>query len=195
MELYSFDEAYLQRLRGNDPATEAHFVSYFSHLLRVKLRTRMLPPHLIDDISQETFLRVLVAVRVKNVIHDPNRLGPFVNSTCDNILREHWRSSVRDQHVDLETIDVLDDRPDLEQVMLQEENRKLVGEVLATLSRRDRDCIRALFFEQRDKDEVCRLFGVTRDYLRVLLHRAKNSFREHYKEKPLPRDSHTAGKN
>ena len=189
VELYSFDEAYLQRLRGSDPATEAHFVSYFSHLLRLKLRTRMLPAHLIDDISQETFLRVLVAVRVKNDIHDANRLGPYVNSMCDNILREHWRTSVRNQHVDLETVEVLDDRPDLEQAMLQEENRKQVGEVLATLSPRDHDCLRALFFEQREKDEVCDRFGVTRDYLRVLLHRAKNSFRDHYKDKPLPRGS------
>jgi RNA polymerase sigma-70 factor (ECF subfamily) len=196
VELYSFDEAYLQRLRGSDPATEAHFVSYFSHLLRIKLRTRMLPAHTIDDICQETFLRVLVAVRVKNDIHDANRLGPYVNSMCDNILREHWRSSARNQHVDLETVEVLDDRPDLEQAMLQEEDRRKIEAVLATLSERDRDCLRALFFEQRDKDEVCRLFGVTRDYLRVLLHRAKNSFRDHYKEKPLSRGSQQgAGKN
>lgn len=189
VELYSFDEAYLQRLRGSDPATEAHFVSYFSHLLRIKLRARMLPAHTIDDICQETFLRVLVAVRVKSDIHDANRLGPYVNSMCDNILREHWRSSARNQHVDLETVEVLDDRPDLEQAMLQEEDRKKTEAVLATLSQRDRDCLRALFFEQREKDEVCDLFGVTRDYLRVLLYRAKNSFRDHYKNKPLPRGS------
>ncbi len=196
VELYSFDEAYLQRLRGSDPATEAHFVSYFSHLLRIKLRTRMLPAHTIDDICQETFLRVLVAVRVKNDIHDANRLGPYVNSMCDNILREHWRTSVRNQHVDLETVEVLDDRPDLEQAMLQEEDRKKIEAVLATLSQRDRDCLHAFFFEQREKDEVCDLFGVTRDYLRVLLHRAKNSFRDHYKEKPLSRGSQQgAGKS
>ena len=35
-----------------------------------------------------------------------------------------------------------------------------------------------MFFEGRDKDQICRDLEVDRDYLRVLLHRAKNHFRE-----------------
>ena len=34
--------------------------------------------------------------------------------------------------------------------------------------------------EERDKDEVCKDFGVDRNYLRVLLHRAKSAFRAQY---------------
>ena len=34
--------------------------------------------------------------------------------------------------------------------------------------------------EERDKDQVCIDFGVDRDYLRVLLHRAKQSFKSLY---------------
>jgi RNA polymerase sigma-70 factor (ECF subfamily) len=37
--------------------------------------------------------------------------------------------------------------------------------------------LREIFLDERDKDEVCRDFGVDRDYLRVLLHRAKQSFK------------------
>jgi RNA polymerase sigma-70 factor (ECF subfamily) len=40
--------------------------------------------------------------------------------------------------------------------------------------------LRAVFLEERDKDEVCTELGVDRDYLRVLLHRAKASFRAVY---------------
>jgi RNA polymerase sigma-70 factor (ECF subfamily) len=36
--------------------------------------------------------------------------------------------------------------------------------------------------EEKDKDEVCRQFGVDRDYLRVLLHRAKDKFRVLYEK-------------
>jgi RNA polymerase sigma-70 factor, ECF subfamily len=34
--------------------------------------------------------------------------------------------------------------------------------------------------EERNKDEVCAEFGITREYLRVLLHRAKKSFKSRY---------------
>jgi RNA polymerase sigma-70 factor (ECF subfamily) len=40
--------------------------------------------------------------------------------------------------------------------------------------------LREIFLEEKDKDEVCRDFGVDRDYLRVLLHRAKQSFKSLY---------------
>ena len=35
---------------------------------------------------------------------------------------------------------------------------------------------------ERDRDEVCERHEVSRDYLRVLLHRAKQRFRELYEE-------------
>jgi len=42
---------------------------------------------------------------------------------------------------------------------------------------RDSSLLYAVFIEERDRDEVCREFGVDRDYLRVLLHRAKQEFK------------------
>jgi RNA polymerase sigma-70 factor (ECF subfamily) len=37
-----------------------------------------------------------------------------------------------------------------------------------------------LFFEERDKDDICRTLNVDRNYLRVLLHRAKAKFRDRF---------------
>ncbi|HEX8881821.1 MAG TPA: hypothetical protein VF749_17385, partial [Candidatus Acidoferrum sp.] len=45
---------------------------------------------------------------------------------------------------------------------------------------RDRELLRAVFFEERDKDAVCREIGVDRNYLRVLVHRAKDKFKAVY---------------
>jgi RNA polymerase sigma-70 factor (ECF subfamily) len=180
VDLYTFDAAYLRRLRGGDPATESHFVTYFSELLRIKLRGRMLPPQVIEDVCQETFLRVLTAARDGSSIHSPDRLGAFVNSVCKNVLLEYYRTNSRTQQVDADALDVPDGRTDLESAVLQQEGKRVVAEVLAQLSERDRKCLCALFLEDRDKDEVCQQFGVERAYLRVLVHRAKNSFRAHY---------------
>jgi RNA polymerase sigma-70 factor (ECF subfamily) len=40
--------------------------------------------------------------------------------------------------------------------------------------------LRALFLEHRHRDDICKEHGVSREYLRVLLHRAKERFRKHY---------------
>src|SRR5947209_3651924 len=54
-----FDSDYLARLRDGDAETERHFVSHFSNVIRISLRYRLRSWELIDDIRQETFLRVL----------------------------------------------------------------------------------------------------------------------------------------
>ena len=63
MELSTFDSGYVERLRSGHPETERHFVTYFSELLLIKLRARFFPPDVIEDVRQETFTRVLRAVR------------------------------------------------------------------------------------------------------------------------------------
>jgi RNA polymerase sigma-70 factor (ECF subfamily) len=45
---------------------------------------------------------------------------------------------------------------------------------------KDRKILSWLFFEERDKGEICANLRVDREYLRVLLHRAKARFREDY---------------
>jgi RNA polymerase sigma-70 factor (ECF subfamily) len=55
-----------------------------------------------------------------------------------------------------------------------------VREILDEMPERDRRILREVFLEERDKSAVCRDFGVDRDYLRVLLHRAKQGFKSLY---------------
>ena len=52
-----------------------------------------------------------------------------------------------------------------------------VRHILTKLSESDRCLLAAVFLDERDKDEVCRSFAVSREYLRVALWRAKKSFR------------------
>jgi DNA-directed RNA polymerase specialized sigma24 family protein len=58
-----------------------------------------------------------------------------------------------------------------------------VRTVLAELPERDRHLLQARFFEDRDNEEVCGDFGVDRDYLRVLFHRAINRFGDLYRKR------------
>ena len=193
VELYPFDEDYLRRLQQSDGATQDHFVHYFSGILHIKLRSRTLAADAIKDVRQETLLRVLVAVRI-NEVRQPDRLGAFVNSTCNNVLKEYYRNQVKNQCVDLEDVDVTDAGADLEGNMMAQEKAKSVRAVLARLSPKDAAVLRALL-QDRDKDEICSELGVDRGYLRVLTHRAIRNFKDEYQARKFPpRLAHTAKK-
>ncbi len=177
MELFAFDEAYLARLREGDPSTETHFVVYFSQLLQLKLRARHLTPDAVDDLRQETFSRLIRAIRSDGGIREANRLGAFVNSVCNNVLLEHYRSGNKSLPLEPNHAEIQDKVVNLENLAIAEETRSFVRKVLAQLPERDQAVLRAIFFEEQPKDDVCRRFGITRDYLRVLIHRAKQKFR------------------
>jgi RNA polymerase sigma-70 factor (ECF subfamily) len=189
LDFHQFNEAYLHGLRAQDVTTEAHFVSYFSKILQNKLRRRLACPEHIKDVQQETLLRAWAAVRAEGGIRQPERFGAFVSSVCNNILRESYRSRARTKALDDLQIDPTDQALAPDGVLLAAETRKQVQQVLAKLSAKDRNILRAVFFEQRNKDEVCCELGVSREYLRVLLHRAKQQFVAEYRQLgALPKD-------
>jgi RNA polymerase sigma-70 factor, ECF subfamily len=180
VEFFAFDGDYVERLRRRDPQTERHFVSYFEQLLRIKLRARRLAPDVVDELSQETLRRVLGALQTPGGVRQPERFGAFVNSICTNVLMEFYRSSGRQQQLEEFHLDNTDRVLDVENSVATKEMCQHIRRILKTLPRRDRQLLRAIFLEEKDKDEVCRLLHVDRGYLRVLLHRAKDKFRAVY---------------
>jgi RNA polymerase sigma-70 factor, ECF subfamily len=180
LEFHSFDEEYLKRLRGRDPHTEQHFVTYFTALMQIKLRSRVSSREALEDVRQETFARFFHNLHAGK-IQQPDRLGSFVNSMCNNVLREQYRTGIRDTSLDDD-----DERDfpapgiDAEGALSAKDTERQVRQILDEMSERDRRLLRELFLEERDKDEVCRDFGVDREYLRVLLHRAKQAFKSLY---------------
>lgn len=181
---YEFDGAYVQRLIAEDPDTERHFTKYFGDLLTLKLRTRLRSASLVDDAKQETFARVLTALKQKGGLVNAASLGSFVNSVCNNVLFEMYRAARRTAPLD-DDVDVADHRrPDAERSIVQGEERLRVRRALTALPAKEQDLLRWLFFEERDKDGICRELNVDRNYLRVLLHRAKARFRQAFDAEP-----------
>lgn len=182
VDLYSFDAEYLRRLKDRDPATQEHFVAYFSPRMQVKLRHRGFASPALEDVSQETFFRVLTAVESDHVQY-PERFGAYVHSVCDRVILEKFREFSRNQHLDLDEMDLPDRKTNLEAMLLRKEKRRIVEEILDELPAKKRNILRALIFEQLDREELCARFGVNGDYLRVLLFRAKEDFAVRLKAK------------
>jgi RNA polymerase sigma-70 factor (ECF subfamily) len=181
LQFDSFDASYIEKLCAEDQRTQEHFVCYFTELLHIKLRSRLHSPQAIEDVRQETFARVLATLRKAGTLRQPERLGAFVNSVCNNVLFEYYRSSARNDSLDDEgQPEPQATGPDSLDIVASLELKKKVREILMDLPVRDRSLLKAIFLDEKDRDEVCREFGVDREYLRVLIHRAKQEFKLEY---------------
>lgn len=181
LQFYAFDAGYIEGLCAGDLPTQEHFAGYFTELIHLKLRSRLQSRQAIEDVRQETFARVLSTLRKENGLRQPERLGAFVNTVCNNVLFEHYRATSRSESLDEE------DRPELpaagasaHDVAAANQLREKVREILAGMPPRDRSLLKAVFLDERDRDDVCREFGVDSDYLRVLLFRARQTFKTEY---------------
>jgi RNA polymerase sigma-70 factor (ECF subfamily) len=185
VQFHAFDRHYLEQLRSGDFRTQEHFVSYFSELIRLKLSKRLHSRSEVEDARQETFARVFAALRKPDGIREPERLGAFVNSVCNNVVLEYYRSSSQEATSDDEEAEanIPDPAVSVVDVIASRQMQSNVREILGQLQEKDRRLIKEIFLDERDKDEVCRDLGVDREYLRVLLHRAKKSFKSIYLKK------------
>lgn len=179
MELFVFDDDYVRRLREGDRETAAHFHAYFRELLLLKLRRRLRSLEAIDEVRQEVFTRCIANLHQLN---DARKLGAFVNSICNRVLMEYYRAEGRteslEEQADIALSESLSNSMDA--ALDSARNTARVRRVLETLPERDAQILRAVFLEEADKEEICTRFGIERDYLRVLVHRAKEKFKVHY---------------
>jgi RNA polymerase sigma-70 factor, ECF subfamily len=179
-----FDEAYLDRLCQGDPEVEGHFATYFGQLMLIKLRRRLKSHHAIEDVRQETFLRVLRILRSASGVRYPERLGALVNSVCNNVLLEVARSRRYEELPD--EIAPGQAASDAVDGLITQEERREVQKVLEEMPDRDRRLLRAVYLDEDSREAICAQFQVDRDYLRVLLHRAKESFRLRFRDSDDP---------
>lgn len=177
MKLEPFDAEYVERLTEGDSGTEEHFASYFGNLLDLKLRVRVRLPHLIEDIRQEALLRVLTILRQGEGVRSPERFGAFVNAVCDNVMKEYGRVDKRNEPFDDNTEEPVDASMDQDAGLVNSDRQRMIARVLAGLPEKDRNLLRAVYLDETDKAEVCRIYHIEPGYLRVLLHRAKARFR------------------
>lgn len=173
---YVFHAGYLESLKARNSTTEEHFVSYFRPRLRSLLRKTGASSDEVEDLQQETFVRVLAAIESSKAVRHPERFGGFVRAVCTNALLEQYRRRKRYTELD-DSIDVItDNAQDQHALLLTQERNKAVWRIISRLSLRDRRVLRAVFLEHESAAKICRDLGVSRAHLRLLLHRAKRRF-------------------
>jgi RNA polymerase sigma-70 factor (ECF subfamily) len=178
LNFFSFDEHYLRRLAEGDAECEEHFSLYFGRMLRLKLRSRLRSSGGVEDIIQETLFRVIQAVRKPGTITQPDRLGAFVHSVCTNVMREYLRREGRYDAMEDQAFEVEQSAPHPDSILISEQRVGIVRRVLEELPEKERDLLRKTFIDEEDRSQLIEQYGVSDEYFRVLLFRARLKFRE-----------------
>jgi len=180
MDFFPFDDEYVRRLREGDSLTEEHFVSYFTPILRIKVRKRLRSTEATDDIVQETFFRVFKTLRAPGGggIRNGHSFGAYVARVCDNVIFEWIRGDMRVQPIDDDDLVKLITSETREDGLIKEQRQECVRRVVSGMGTRERKILTAIFFDEKSREDACKEFGVDQGYLRVLLHRAGEKFRK-----------------
>jgi RNA polymerase sigma-70 factor (ECF subfamily) len=150
--------------------------------LRLKLRYKVLY-HVgygcadVDDLVQETLTRFIRAGQKNQIRNNTEEFGAFVNGVCRNVILEYRRRVRREPLADPD-IPIKDTavRPDADVF----EMRQAIEQGLAELAERDRMVLRSLYLEGKEKEDICREWGMTDAQFRVVLFRARDRFRKAY---------------
>ena len=91
-----------------------------------------------------------------------------MNSICNNVLLEHYRSkSKKESSLDEEPETVFVHQGPTALSMLEtQDTTRTVRKILSQLTERDRNLLEAVLLDERDKDIVCAEFGINREYLK-----------------------------
>jgi RNA polymerase sigma-70 factor (ECF subfamily) len=194
VERYAFDQKYVERLAAGDAEVGRHFAEYFGEMLLIKLRGRLKSTQAVADLRQETFVRVFRALRKKDGITYPERLGAFVNSVCENVLLEYFRTGKSTFQIAEDGPEPVDRSGSAESELITGERRRLVEKMLSGLSETDRTVLRGVYLEEKDKDQLCGELKISRNNLRIRVHRALARFRSAFQEnEQIARASRVAG--
>jgi RNA polymerase sigma-70 factor, ECF subfamily len=149
--------------------------------LRLKLRYKVLY-HVgrgcadVDDLVQESLVRFFRAEQ-RHSIRNTEEFGAFLNGVCRNVILEYRRRVKREPGIDPDMpIPDAGVRPEAEIF----EMRDAIDNGLRELAERDRAILRSLYLEGREKEDICREWGMTDAQFRVVLFRAKERFRRAY---------------
>jgi RNA polymerase sigma factor (sigma-70 family) len=167
--------------RANMDLTEPSLTESAIDRLRLKLRYKVLY-HVghncadVDDLVQESLTRFFRAEQ-RQQIRNTDEFGAFLNGVCRNVILEYRRRVRREPAIDPD-IPIPDAgvRPEAEIF----EMRDSIDNGLKELAERDRAILRSLYLEGKEKEDICREWGMSDAQFRVVLFRAKERFRRVY---------------
>ncbi len=167
----------VERIQRGDPDGMAELYRVFATGIRFYL-CRQLGPQELDDKVHDTFLIVAQAI-LRGHLREPERLMGFVRTVVRRQVAAHIDQVVqhRRENMDLDHgARVADLQGDPEQQAIWRQKVELMEEVLAGISRRDREILMRFYLDEQPQEQICADMNLSETQFRLLKSRAKARF-------------------
>lgn len=172
-------EDLVERIRRGDQTAEAELANCWGRGIRVMIQRSLTDTNAVEDLCQETLLLAIRKVR-NGELRESSRLPGFIAALARNLVIEHGRrkrpaplTNAADPAVEASQLDDL----------IREQRALRVRQVLQSLpSQRDREILFCFYLTGEDKESICRRLGLSSLHFNRVLHRARERYRELYRE-------------
>jgi RNA polymerase sigma-70 factor (ECF subfamily) len=154
---------WVTRIASGQAADEAVLVAHFAPRVRAMLRARLRQADAVHDLTQDTLLAVIVALR-KGQLREPDRLAAFVHGVARNTANNHLRGVHRrgEAPLDDEVIARLVGADTTEDA----ERRNLVEQGLHALAPADREVLELTLVDGLHPREIAQRLSLPSDTVR-----------------------------
>jgi RNA polymerase sigma-70 factor, ECF subfamily len=170
------------RIRGGDRQAETELVERYNSAVMSIIRREVRDATVADDIYQDTLCIVLEKIREGDV-REPEKLSGFVCGVAKNQVIKHFQRAARRESltetgemapVTHATSDQLDE-------LLRKEKADIVQQILKEMTNeRDIQLLFRFYLAEEDKEQICADLGLTSLQFNLVLHRARERYRELY---------------
>jgi RNA polymerase sigma-70 factor (ECF subfamily) len=175
-----------QAARGDVGAFEVLFTSHFQAVYNYALSLSG-DPALAEDLTQDAFIRAHGSLARFGA---PWKIRPWLFQITRNLLQDAIRRG-RELSGSDEAAILQDPGPTPEQTMVSTERRARIRMAISQLPELHREALILRELEGLSYEDIAATMGVSLQYVRVLIHRARAKFQENYvlrllAEEPLP---------
>jgi len=173
----------VNRIRAGDRQAEAELVESYHQVVMSIICRKVSDGATAGDIYQETFCIVLEKVR-EGEIRESEKLSGFVCGVARNQVIKHFQRAMRQNGLAKPEEAASLPHPASNQLerLLQRENADIVRQILKEMTNeRDIQMLFRFYLAEHDKEQICADLGLTSLQFNVVLHRARERYRELYK--------------
>ncbi len=165
------DEQLLAEIReGRSAALEALIHRYHAPV-RAYLSRMLQQSSLADDLTQETFTRVIVAAQAGRL---PERARPWIYQIATNLCKDLWKKSSyrNEQSTDQEALSRHQDRETITSILERQWEREAVVSAVQSLSEDHRHIVILRFYHELKLEEIAEIVGIPLSTLKSRLYQS-----------------------
>jgi RNA polymerase sigma-70 factor (ECF subfamily) len=170
------------RIRRGDRQAETELVERYNCAVMSIIRRALRSSTVADDLYQETFCIIIEKIRGGD-IREAERLPGFVCGVARNQVIKYFQRAARQERL-IETEEAVSlPHPAHDQLeeLLRKESAEIVRQILKEMTNeRDIQALFRFYLAEDDKEQICADLGLTSLQFNLVLHRARERYRELY---------------